>query len=621
MKPGALQGLLAISGLLLAAGVQAQTTPVSNFIIGGGMRHCSSFNGVEQGSYCSQPWGQIVAQDPAFAQLSMAQILFERTVAIPSFSYRIDAAGMQALKALPPALLAGGIKETLAANLSVSAAKSGLSLAVFEGMALGGSPGLALSPTERAALLHSFVEPLQPDRSKRQLQARSIVFSSDADTQRIYRDFVQAAATTGKVKVPRVGLITSASRNPFNDRDINYYALKSAGAEVVWLPLDGALRQALDADDCANLPIYYNAYANATVSTGGQSSLFHMEQVFPDLAAQQMAFCLKQGEQLNAQLQSLDGLFISGGDQARLLESFISREASASYGRSSEQLRILHERHAAGRLVVAGSSAGNSVQAGGRWNGKTVPMISGGEGLQTLNSGFSQGQGPTVEGASKLGVSYAGGGLGLFNFGPLDSHFSERAREARLLRLVADSGMDYGWGVDENTALLVHRADAAGLSAFSVIGAGGVFIVDVRQARASGGAAEAFRIQDAVIHYLTAGDSARIDAAGDLAVSLRADKALLPAQAGAARPWQGAVQQPGSFYFVKLTRAMGLGGANEAIGSTAGQTGASAALPDFCLELKRAPSTEFRAAAKGLVSYKNLGLSVEPAGKACMQPP
>ena len=634
MKPRALQGLLALAGLLLVAGVPAQTqkqkqkhTPVSNIIIGGGMRHCSSFNGAEQGNLCSQPWGQILAQDAALAGLGLERILFDRTVAMPTFSYRIDAAGMQALNALPAALLADASKKKLTANLSASSAKSGLSLAAFESLALGASPELVLSPTERAALLHSFVEPLQPDRRKRQLQARSIVFSSDAETQRIYRAFVQAAAAAGQVKVPRVGLITSASRNPFNDRDINYYALKSAGAEVVWLPLDGALRQALDADDCAHLPIYFNAYANNTANTGGQSSLFHQEQVFPDLADQQLAFCAQQGARLNAELQGLDGVFISGGDQARVLESFISRDASGAHSRSSEQLRLLRERFAAGRLAVAGSSAGNSVQAGGRWRGKPVPMISGGEALQTLSSGFSQGQGPTVEGASKLGVSYAGGGLGLFNFGPLDSHFSERAREARLLRLVADSGMDYGFGVDENTALQVHRADTAGLTAFSVIGAGGVFIVDVRRARASGESAGAFRLHDAAIHYLTAGDSAGIDAAGDLAVSLSADKALLTAQATAARPWQGAVQQPGSFNFVKLTRAMGLGGASEAIGSTAGQVGAvaaAAALADFCLQLKRAPGTEFRAAAKGLVSYKNLRLSVEPVGKGCtafIQPP
>ena len=53
----------------------------------------------------------------------------------------------------------------------------------------------------------------------------------------------------------------------------------------------------------------------------------------------------------------------------------------------------------------------------------------------------------------------AGGGSGLFNIGILDTHFSERDREARLALLTAYTGTRFGFGVDEATALMVNTTE------------------------------------------------------------------------------------------------------------------------------------------------------------------
>ena len=70
----------------------------------------------------------------------------------------------------------------------------------------------------------------------------------------------------------------------------------------------------------------------------------------------------------------------------------------------------------------------------------------------------------------------ATGGLASFPIGILDTHFSERNREARLIVLSAQTNLRYGFGVDETTAMFT-RFDQESLD-YHIVGAGGVFAVD-----------------------------------------------------------------------------------------------------------------------------------------------
>ena len=76
----------------------------------------------------------------------------------------------------------------------------------------------------------------------------------------------------------------------------------------------------------------------------------------------------------------------------------------------------------------------------------------GGDSYPALKKGFTEGAGPVLDAPSNT-LRYARGGLGFFNYGVLDSHFSRRTREGRLVRATKESGMDYGFGIDETLRL------------------------------------------------------------------------------------------------------------------------------------------------------------------------
>ena len=78
-------------------------------------------------------------------------------------------------------------------------------------------------------------------------------------------------------------------------------------------------------------------------------------------------------------------------------------------------------------------------------------------------------------------TAYGSGGIGLFPHGLLDTHFANRGRHGRLVKLLADtgaltSGFHRAFGVDENTALVVTGSWQARQA--SVIGQRGVWVFD-----------------------------------------------------------------------------------------------------------------------------------------------
>ena len=712
-------------GFLEASSQISQMGGVSNFVIGGGNRNCSSFNGDSKSANCSADWATILAQDPAFAGLSKANISFDSTYAIPEFRFSITQANIDKFVASPAGLFDATRKAALVtalnARLAAVAVKTNLAFSDFDGskplfadgsvlwntalsnndfdkllitMCGSASPAngadcnlsdasisavqgatfessanrdqsvavlralqtkygsglikyrrdaggatvtpnfraefqalkvaadgsqvqagltLDLKAAEKAILRSAFVD--ANPQINRKVEARTTKFLSDKSSFDIHTQFVAAAKAANGGKTPTIGVVTASAENAFADRDINVFMLKSAGANVVYLPMEGGFRKALDANDCASTRFYYDSYAN----TNASGNSYNMDQAFPDLAQQQTDFCANGAATLNSTLQGLNAIYFSGGDQSRHLESFVSKDANSNYTVTSPQLAILKARFDKGELVVAGTSAGNHVQNGGTWKGKPVPMIGGGDSYASLKSGFVKGNGPLP--ASDLSaVSYANGGLGFFKYGVLDSHFTRRTREGRLVRHTAESGMDYGFGVDENTSLVVGKPDAAGSTPFSVIGAGGVFIIDVRGATASGAATGNFSISGVKTHFLTAGDSARIDAAGNLTVTLASTKPLLPLVSTQPTVKQTRVQDYGSSNFLTLARNTGLKGAMTGFGTTEDSTDGVQNSPLYSAVLTRSATTSFRGISNGNVSYTNVMLNIAPCAAACTAP-
>ena len=172
-----------------------------------------------------------------------------------------------------------------------------------------------------------------------------------------------------------------------------------------------------------------------------------------------------------AQLANADGIFITGGDQKRLLANIGGTAFDSA----------LHHAFKVGGACIGGTSAGASAMSG--------HMLA--YGSATLQP---------EKGAANLGA-----GLGLVNGVVIDQHFSERHRLARLLTVVAQNPCLQGVGIDEDTALIIERGVG-----IEVIGQGSVTIIDGRTMHsdmADAAAGERPRLIDVRLHLLPSGSA------------------------------------------------------------------------------------------------------------------
>ncbi|PRY20957.1 cyanophycinase [Aliiruegeria haliotis] len=156
---------------------------------------------------------------------------------------------------------------------------------------------------------------------------------------------------------------------------------------------------------------------------------------------------------LVARVAQCGGVYFTGGDQLRITQSLIRD------GRETPVLAALRALNARGGLI-AGSSAGAAMQSD--------PMLLGGSSLDALTIG-------PVDDPDTPGIS-VGPGLGFFPLGLIDQHFIERARIGRLVAGVRLTGQRFGFGIDENTGILVRNGIA------EVIGETGLVVVDMKHA-------------------------------------------------------------------------------------------------------------------------------------------
>jgi cyanophycinase len=141
-------------------------------------------------------------------------------------------------------------------------------------------------------------------------------------------------------------------------------------------------------------------------------------------------------------LLAADGIFITGGDQSRLMTELWETPA----------FRAIHQVFYLNGICIAGTSAGAAVMS--------RQMI-------------AQGQAPII--TQKDVVSFDIG-LGLVSMAIIDQHFSQRRRLTRLLSALAQRPDLLGVGIDENTGLVITINES-----IEVIGAGAVTILDGRE--------------------------------------------------------------------------------------------------------------------------------------------
>ncbi|WP_375503794.1 cyanophycinase [uncultured Nostoc sp.] len=161
------------------------------------------------------------------------------------------------------------------------------------------------------------------------------------------------------------------------------------------------------------------------------------------------------------------GIFFTGGDQARI----------TSVIKDTELDRAIHKRFAEG-AVIAGTSAGAAVMPD-----------------KMIVEGDSQ-TNPRVE------IVDMGPGLGFLPGVVIDQHFLQRGRLGRLISALIQEPADLGFGIDENTAMVVTDKQV------EIIGEGSVTIVDVEATYNNMGEIlkdEALAICGAKLHVLPRG--------------------------------------------------------------------------------------------------------------------
>ena len=137
-------------------------------------------------------------------------------------------------------------------------------------------------------------------------------------------------------------------------------------------------------------------------------------------------------------IEKATGVFFTGGDQARI----------TSILKDTEIDKLLHKRFGEG-IAIAGTSAGAAM----------MPDVMIVEGDSETN--------PRIE------IVEMDRGMGFLPGVVIDQHFAERGRLGRLLSAVAQQPVVLGFGIDENTALVVNNNEV------EVIGEGAVTVIDV----------------------------------------------------------------------------------------------------------------------------------------------
>ncbi|CAG2189209.1 cphB [Mytilus edulis] len=198
------------------------------------------------------------------------------------------------------------------------------------------------------------------------------------------------------------------------------------------------------------------------------------------------------------------GIFFAGGEPESVIESLFYKNHVPS-----PALLVIKEMFDAG-ILVSGSSAGAECMPSAVmvWGGNIFPLcVAAGSSYNALQFG-------TYEGSEVSDRDYQlydkDGGVGLLDGFIIDAHFSDRGREGRLIRLLSDThhlhhGTDWGFGIDEDTAMVITNVGTEYEKA-EVIGYKGVFFADVSQSNITA-KYNSYSITNVMVDYLTRGDS------------------------------------------------------------------------------------------------------------------
>lgn len=319
-------------------------------------------------------------------------------------------------------------------------------------------------------------------------------YDSTKATLRAYLASAKVFADKKQHAKPVVVIFTASSYNPLEYVDYYLDLFEQVGADARWLPLEpGFIRT----QDCQLLN-QKRFEMNGAYDRGSR---------FVKWQSYQEEMC-RHPEKLRQLVNEADAFFINGGDQ-----SLTMRSLQNDFGQFTPLAQQFLTQVESG-VPLAGTSAGTAVQSG-RHSGR-IPMISDGTTKQALLTGAlaaeinaplcPMSQACTLNVPSGQLTYRPLGGLQTFTLGVMDTHFFQRGREGRLLRLLSDTQTAFGFGVDEGTTLHAKfiSDDEAELD---VWGADGVWIADTQHATQTRSPTQ-WKIEHAYVSRLLAGDKA-----------------------------------------------------------------------------------------------------------------
>lgn len=320
---------------------------------------------------------------------------------------------------------------------------------------------------------------------------------------KVLRAFVHQSKTLTSKKRPNIVIVTAANRDQFEPVDLYTQLFDELGANVTWLPADLALFAAIEANSnnkeaeaCDKLDDYRQSLLQ----------LYARQRIFPTLTEYQRDIC-KNPERLSDMLANAQGVYFVEGDAFHLKNTFIN-----DYPMARKIINDIQQRMLKAELVVAADQEAAMAFSGGQSSVSKPAMMLDGDSHNALLYGAFQTTSPLKQ-CEKIKncprkykegqTTYlADGGLGLFPFGVVDTRFSERGRQGRLIQLVAQSKSVMGYGIDERTALMIGIDDSRDIPLrMEVIGENGVSIFDLSEVEQDKGFENS--ILSVRSHYLT----------------------------------------------------------------------------------------------------------------------
>ncbi|KAA1160053.1 cyanophycinase [Pseudoalteromonas distincta] len=249
--------------------------------------------------------------------------------------------------------------------------------------------------------------------------------------------FVSGSLKVNNAK-PTMLAITASSRDPYESADVAQSLLEQSNISTQWLALTPALAKAITSNSCDKLPALRNTLMN----------VYNREVIYPDRTKAEYALCKNGTNALVSLIKNSTGVMFNSGNAALTHKVLFDQNNNPYPWTQALQTRP----------VIVGEGAGAAIQS------KVTGMLTNTTSLEALRKGEN---------------NTNAGGLGSFNFGVLDTQFSEQNRTFRLAAALnknevknIKTEIQHGFGIDENTALVVIKSPEGSL--ITVIGKSGV---------------------------------------------------------------------------------------------------------------------------------------------------